>query len=437
MAARSQRTMGAHADERNGHVQMIGRLLALVSIPQYRKKALTFTWTLAPTVAALTVQLAAFALTARGLGVEAFGVYTALLAVSIISVELTGWGGADILVRATAREPGLFQKYFGNMLLLIAITLPLSIAGSVIIGVYFIETPLPLLSVVMLFIAEIGIGRVAASIELVMVAHHHTVRAAAIRFTTAFMRLIAAAVYFALMKQSDVDGWILATLVQALLTIVGFIATGCVLYGRPRFQFVHSEFRDGAAFCINQASRASQGNLDRVVLGRFADAASVGIYGAATRMLALGLFPLQVVTRMTYANFFVFGKDGIGASRAYAIKILPVMLGVGIAASIAVSLAGNLAPWVLGRDFAQMGTVSALLSLSLPLIALQYPAADALTGAGFQGLRATLSMISTFGFGFAMAAGAWFSGINGLIAAYLLSHAAFAAALWIAAFRKS
>jgi hypothetical protein len=71
----------------------------------------------------------------------------------------------------------------------------------------------------------------------------------------------------------------------------------------------------------------------------------------------------------------------------------------------------------------------------MPLIALQYLAADALTGAGFQHIRATIYAASAVGFGFGLAIGAKLGGVNGLIIAFLSLHAVLAVILWLTAFR--
>lgn len=401
---------------------------------EQRFRLVTFAGTLLPTVAALAVQLAAFAITARGLGVDAFGAYTALLAVAVVSVELIGLGGADLLVRGVAQDRSRFAETFGNLLILFGATLPVVAAIGVWIAVDLMGTTLSLAAVAMVIVGEMMVGRAAASLELVMVAHRHTVRAGAIRLTTAVLRLFLATLVFLVLDRHDLDFWIEATFAQSIATTIGYGLVAVWLYGSPRWTLLTGEIRAGFAFCVNQASRSSQGNVDRIILSRFADDATVGVYGAASRVLALGLFPIQVVTRITYPNFFTHGKNGIAASRRYGLKVAPIMLAVGIAASAAVAVAGYLAPTILGADFAGMADITAKLGLALPLIALQYPPADALTGAGFQGIRAVLSVCATFGFGLVMALGTRLGGIDGLVGAFLLSHASLALAMWTALF---
>jgi O-antigen/teichoic acid export membrane protein len=67
-------------------------------------------------------------------------------------------------------------------------------------------------------------------------------------------------------------------------------------------------------------------------------------------------------------------------------------------------------------------------------MALQYPAADALTGAGRQSLRALIYSVSAVGFGFVLLGGAYLGGIRGVVTAFLLGHLALALIFWAVAF---
>ena len=91
-------------------------------------------------------------------------------------------------------------------------------------------------------------------------------------------------------------------------------------------------------------------------------------------------------------------------------------------------------PALLGKDFAQSTHTTMVLALALPFIALQYPPADALTGAGRQGLRAALSAAAALGFGLLLLAGAHWNGVNGVTWAFVGGHALLAAVLWGATF---
>lgn len=387
---------------------------------------------LGPTAVALGFQFVAFAIVARGLGVVAFGQYAALLSVAAIGIELVGLGGADLLVRAVARDRSRFPAFFGNMLLLIGLTLVPLLAIGLYVALAAVGTTIGPWHVVMVLLGEVLIGRISASVELVMVAHNHTFRASCVRLASAGVRLAVTIGYFAFAH--SLEGWIEAVLVQSMILSLVFIAVAVRLYGRPRFVLQTGELGVGIAFGANQAARATQGNIDRVILARFADDGVLGAYAAGARLLQIGLFPLQAMTRILYPQFFRHGEEGLRATRRFALRCVPQMLAIGVLASAAVALVGLFAPALLGRDFAAASHSAILLGLSLPLIALQYLAGDTLTGAGFQHIRAVIYTIAALAFGVVLSIGAGVGGVNGLIAAFLGAHALLAATLWIVAF---
>jgi O-antigen/teichoic acid export membrane protein len=401
---------------------------------EQRFRVLTFARTMVPTMGALGLQFVTFAITARGLGVEQFGRYTALLAIVGIGVELVGLGGADILVRAVARERDAFRRYYGNMLLLGALTTPLVVALGVAVAVGAMQTAVSWLPLVAALTAEIVIARMSASMELVMVAHGHTERAGWVRMSTVVVRLLLAGGYFVLLGWHDLDGWIAVVVVQSLALTAVYIVIGARLYGQPVWQLLRHELGSGLSFCVTQTARSAQSNLDRMVLSRYADDATLGLYGAASRFLQLGMFPLQVVTRIIYPKYFVHGKEGIAASRRYAVRMAPLLFGVGVLSSGAVAVAALLAPYALGAGYEGATSVTMGLACALPFMALQYPAADALTGAGRQSLRALIYSVSAVGFGFVLLGGAYLGGIRGVVAAFLLGHALLALIYWAVAF---
>ena len=413
---------------------MKGRMGTLLQTLEQRYKLLTFITTMVPTMGALGLQFVTFAITARGLGVEQFGRYTALLAVVGIGVELAGLGGADVLVRAVARDRARFRAYYGNMLMLIGLSLPVVVAVGVAVIAGVMQSSLSMLLIVVALCAEIAVSRMSASLELVMVAHGHTARAGWVRMSTVVVRLVLAAAYFVVCDLRSLDDWIWLVLAQSMLVTVVYVILGARLYGKPVWRVLPDELGGGTLFCITQSARSMQSNLDRIVLSRYADEAVVGLYGAASRFLQLGQFPLQVVTRILYPKYFVHGANGMAASRRYAISVTPALLGVGVLSGIGVAVAALLAPRVLGAEYGGSVMLTASLAFSLPLMALQYPAADALTGGGRQGLRAIIYSLASVGFGFVLLAGVRLGGTQGLVWAFLVGHLLLALVLWAAAF---
>jgi O-antigen/teichoic acid export membrane protein len=406
-------------------------MIAILTALERRFRVVTFASTMVPTMAALFLQFVTFAITARGLGVEQFGLYTAVLAFAAVGMELVGLGGADLLVRGVARDRRRFGAYYGNMLLLFAGTLPLVVVSGTWLGLGPMRMHVGALELAAALTAEVASARMSASLELVMVAHGHVVRAGWVRVAAVGTRLGVALLFFIALGYHELADWIAAMCVQSALLCVACAVVGSRLYGAPTCYLPIGELGTGAAFCAAQVARASQSNVDRLVLTRFTDDAALGAYGAATRVLQLGLFPLQIVTRLLYPKFFIHGAQGLAASRRFALRTAaPATLAVGVLSCLCVVMAAELVPAILGKDFASTTGTTRVLALALPLIALQYPAGDALTGAGRQGLRAAISGAATFGFGLLMVVGASWDGVSGLSVAFVLGHALLAAVLW-------
>jgi len=383
---------------------------------------------LGPACGALGVQLVAFAVTARGLGASAFGAYSVILATCAICGELVGVGSADLLVRAVARDPSRLGRYFGNMIGMIALTFaPMTAIAYCVVQSQHAETISPWL-ILIAIVGEIGVVRISTSVELIMVAHHHVLRASTVRFFTPVARLVAALVYFHM--SSRLDGWAIAVFIQSALISTVLLVITIVLYGRPRAALLTDELGQGLAFAVPQLSRAIQSNFDRVALASFVTPGALGAYSAGSRVLQLGLFPLQVMTRILYPHFFIEGAKGVAAARSFALGKLPLMTGVGTAAMVAVAAAGELAPMILGKSYAASNHTALVLSLALPLMAIQYLAGDVLSGSGHQRLRATVHFVMALVSSMILAAGAALAGVQGVLIAFVASQGLVALVMW-------
>eukprot|EP01037_Dinobryon_pediforme_P011234 gene11234-11319_t len=390
---------------------------------------------LGPTGLALALQFVTFAITARGLGVIAFGLYSAVTALAAILIELIGCGISDVLVRGVARDAKSFAGHFGQMLIAFALTFPpVLLAGAGLLALTG-GVALPLSVALVGLGGEMIAARMATSTESILVAHGDMAGAAAVRVVTACTRLVAALCFFAVARALAL--WVWVVLAQSLVLALGLGLYVICRFGAPRFAWSALDLRAGQAFAVNQTARALQGNIDRLVLAGFADPAALGAYAAGARLLVVGLFPIQVLTRMLYPEFFRRGLSGLAATRAYARAQAPAMLATGLAAFAAVALVAQILPHLLGHDFAASRNAAVLLASALPLIGLQYLAADTLTGAGHQGLRAGLATGASLGSGVLMIAGVrLLGGTGGVVAGFVAGHALFLAVL-IAASRLS
>lgn len=401
--------------------------------PRVRRRSgiLAYAGALGPTGLALVIQFATFAVTARGLGVAGFGLYAAVTALAAILIEVLGLGSTDVLVRAVARDPARFPDHFGAMLASFALSFPPVLALGAVILLWTAPAGPGLPVLVAGLAGELIAGRASASAESVLVAHGAMARAGVVRMIAAGTRLIAAIGFFAVSNALAL--WVWVVLAQAILLGLGLGLHLAWRYGRPRARWTWRSLADGHAFALNQSARALQGNIDRLILAAFADPVALGAYAAGARLLMVGLFPIQVLTRMLYPEFFRRGLRGIAATRRYAVEQAPTMLATGYAALIAVVVVAQVLPRVLGHDFAGSRDAAMVLACALPLIGLQYLAADTLTGAGHQALRAALAVGASVGSGAIMLAGVFLlGGVAGVVAGYIAGQAVFLIVLVVA-----
>lgn len=396
----------------------------------------TFVFSLIPVFFALGVQLIGFVLMAKYLGPAAFGELTVIISIAAIAIELTGLGAGDLMIRAVARRPEAFCGYFGNAAVLGAATGLVAIALS--IGVASILVPSVTLGTIVIVISsEVIVGRISAFGEQVAISHSNVVRASVYRSVAALARLFFVAVAIFGMRHFSLDTWSWFACANAAAVSSVILFDVVRLYGRPTLWLAWKELLDGSYFALNQIARASQSNLDRLFLAQTASPAVIGNYGAAARLVQVGIVPMQIITRMYYPKFFVFSEKGPAAVRAYALRSAIPMLAVSILSAGAISSGAIFIPWLLGQGYADSVNATIALAWTLPLVGIQYPAADALTVLSFQGLRTAIYLTSVLCSSALLAIAAYFGGVGTIIAAVYLANAVFVVLLWAMMFSRT
>jgi O-antigen/teichoic acid export membrane protein len=410
---------------------MIARLRELAGKPELRSFAISF----APTLAALVFQLGTFVLMGRSLGAAQFGQLAAAMALTVVVVEVVGLGSGDILVRAIVQRPERFGDYFGNSVWLGLLSLPVCVGAAYLIATQLLHIAIAPLALIVMLATDTLNARVAASVENVFVAHREVIRASFVRLFSAVSRFALAAAVLGFGGVEQVETWIWFTAGYAIVTSALYLAMVVRRYGAPSLHIERAEFGTGVLFSVNQTARAAQGNLDRAMMAAVAQGSLIGAYAAASRVAQLALFPIQIANRLLYPRFFAHGAaGGLAATRKFAIRCAPLQLAIGLACGAGVAVAALKIPALMGEGFAETTAITLGLACALPLMAVQYPAADALTGAGRQGLRTVIFTLATVVFSAGLAAGAKFGGMWGVVAAFVGGHAAIAATLWILLF---
>jgi O-antigen/teichoic acid export membrane protein len=159
--------------------------------------------------------------------------------------------------------------------------------------------------------------------------------------------------------------------------------------GRPEFHLRHltSELREGAYFSVSISAQSSTNDIDKAMLARLATLEATGVYAAAYRLVDVAFLPIASLLVATYARFFQHGVQGVRATARYARRLLSLGACYGLLASAALYLFAPALPAILGEEYQQAVAAVRWLAV-LPLLkTVHYFGADALTGAGYQGVR--------------------------------------------------
>lgn len=385
-----------------------------------------------PTAVAAALQLLVFALTARALGPAAFGALAAVYAVAAIATDAAGLGGDQAMVRDAARDPAAFPRAWGHALALLGLSLP-PVIGAAALVTLALAPSLGAGTVALLVAGEVAAGRATAAAELAFVAHGAPVAAGLVRLGAVAARAAVAVIVFAVAGATDAGVWAAAASAQALATGAVLLAVASARFGWPTGGLDRGVLRFGLLLMLNQLARSLNGNVDRVVLAAFLAPAALGVYASAARLQLVGAILNQSATRLTYPRFF--RAEGRAALRRLTRGAAGLMALVGLVALVLTAAAARALPLVLGDAYAGLVPLATGLALACPLVALQYPPADALTAAGWQGLRTLLYALAALVSAALLSLGAVVAGAAGAVAGFVAAQALLAAALWAACAR--
>ena len=350
-------------------------------------------WMLLAQPARMLAQTAYFVLVARTLGVHEFGGLAAALAVIAILVPFAGWGAGNVLVMNVSRDPTCFPAYWGNALVAIAVVGPSLVALVVAAGVVVLPS-LSWSALLLLGTAELVCSRVSDTAAQAFQAVERVRVSAQLQLVPHACRVVAAVGFVSLGVGRTVEGWAIwyltATAVSATLSLV----VTCRRLGmpRPRIALALENVKDGWSFALGLSSSSVHADIDKTMIARLGSFEATGIYAAAYRGVTFAFAPVVAALYAAYARFFRRGADGIRSSLVFARHLLPGLAGYAAAASVFLFVLAPAVPLVLGGDYS--GAAGALRWLApLPLLqTLGLLAGDALTGAGYQGVRSALQV---------------------------------------------
>lgn len=351
-------------------------------------------WLTLTQVIRIVPQAIGFVMLARLLEATGYGEFLGVAALVGIVSPFAGLGGGNILIKNAARNPALFGKYWGNAILLTLLSGTALLLLVIVVGWCILPSSVPLLLVLLIAASDLFLSRLLIISGQAFQAFERLERTAQLDLLFQFCRLAAVVVLIVVPSRHSPVEWGALYLASTAICAGVAIWLVCRELGRPLLvlDWTWGELREGFYFSVSLAASNIYNDIDKTMLTRLSTLKSAGIYGVAYRAIDLAFTPVRSLLQACYARFFQHGESGIRSSLKFALRFLPIAAAYGAAVGIALVVAAPLVPWILGAEYGD--TIIALRWLALlPLLkVLHYFAADALTGAGHQGLRSSVQV---------------------------------------------
>lgn len=353
-------------------------------------------WLMLAQVLGLVMQAAYFLIIARALGAQQYGAFVGVTALASVVSPFASLGSGDILIKNVSRDRALFKEYWGNALFTILISGSLLISLLLLLSQLFLPKNISPSIVFFVFLSDLICliiwdvsGKAFIATNLIRIT-------ALIKLLLNLNKLLAALALIVFFKNPGTISWaILYFLGTGFTALVASLLVNRIL-GSPKLALsrLKPEIVQGFYFSISESATTINASMDQTMLVSLSTLKATGIYAAAYRFVDVGIVPLHALLGASYAKFFQEGATGISGSLKVAKRLFPVLGTYGIIASTGLFLFAPFLPYVLGLEYA--GAVEALRWLApIPIIlALQFLAADTLTGAGLQGVRSAIQVVA-------------------------------------------
>jgi O-antigen/teichoic acid export membrane protein len=330
-----------------------------------------------------------FVLVARALGASEYGSYVGVLAIVAIAAPFASLGSGNLLIKHVARDPQSFPRHWGKALVttFVSGTLLLGLVSAA--GRVWLPASIPLRLVLAVGAADLLFVRLVDLSAMAYQAHQRLSRTALLQLLLSPLRLLGATALIVFTTAPTAVALGVVYLVSAMVSAALAVALVGRELGRPEVPVRHlfTEVREGAYFATTLSAQSINNDIDKAMLARLATLEATGVYGAAYRLVDIAFLPVTSLLVVTYPQFFQHGTRGVRATARYSRPLLSLGVVYGLLAAAMLYLVAPALSFLLGSEYRQ-GVVAVRWLAVLPLLkAIHYFGANALTGAGYQGVR--------------------------------------------------
>ncbi|KQT19387.1 hypothetical protein ASG40_00565 [Methylobacterium sp. Leaf399] len=407
--------------------------------PRPRRFAVTLSYLFSTStlVVSNAAQLITFALLARGLGLEQFGLLMSVIAVTNVAVQICGLGADETLVRRVAADPGLYANALGHHLILLCGTgLVLCLVLGIALPSFITLSPDPLtnaLALSALVVTNVVLVRVILLAERVYIARGQMGGANAINIGFALARTAAAGLACGLIGVDRAGEWAFWMLGSHVL-----IAGACVVamrrFGRPHWGILRGEVRQGIYFTTPFLFRAFRQNIDFLMLSIVAGPEAIGAYSVARRIVDTSILTTEALHRVMYPRLARAAVGGYHAMRPLIAGLAALAIAIGVVTAVATWLVAPAMPWLFGAQFSAMVYDLRIMCWTVILVAIHDAAAEVLGASGRHGIRAAIYNVGNLIGAAVSAVLTYYLLLPGVFLSLYITEIGLAVAFWVALF---
>jgi len=368
----------------------------LTSIQSLRNSTLARNtgWMLVGLGLKLIIQAAYFTVIARSLGPEHYGAFVGVVGLVGILSPFGTLGSGNLLVKNVARDHRKFQTNFGLALLTTISVSSILFLLVALASRFFLPAAIPVSLAMLVAASDLFGTSITVICGWAFTAFERLKWTASINALLSAMRLGAAFILIALYHDPSALQW--GRFYFGSTSLVAIVALGLVFVklGPPELSIARTaaEFREGFYFSAGASTETIYNDIDKAMLARLGTLEATGIYGAAYRLIDVSFAPIASLLAAAYPGFFRAGAGGISAAIQYAKPLFWRALGYATIVSGAMLVGARIVPYILGSEYRL--TVEALRWLAiLPILKVVHVfLSDALSGAGYQGLKSVIQL---------------------------------------------
>ncbi|PAE09587.1 hypothetical protein CHI12_01110, partial [Terribacillus saccharophilus] len=338
------------------------------------------------------VQTLFFFLFAKLLGVEDFGIYSAVFALVSVAAPFSGLGYGNILIKEKSEKDNSINLNFSNAAFVLKLCAIFLSAFLVVITYFIFGNVVSIYFVILLCINELFFQRYLELMGQCYIAIERMQHTATIFITSSLTRLIPlSALPFV---ENKLITWVyIYSILLFLVTLIFRIRLKSVIVkSKHSNKKIKNDLKESIYFSIGLSSQNIYNDIDKTILGKLGTFEFVGLYSMAYKIVDVTFFPAKAVLGTTYPKFFKLGSYG-GRATLKLTSILALSLFIySIIASIIILISKPLILFVLGDSYNSLYNILPFLLLIPILRSLHYPVADAITGMGHQKVRSFIQI---------------------------------------------